>query len=236
MDASILTLPSGFSFECLRIGQEEQPILVVDSLFGGAKALRELAINSGEFSIVESYYPGLRMPLPSLYPVALLKNLAPIIERHFECSLASIKKATSRFSIVTTPPCELNLLQRIPHIDAPTQNSLAVVHYLVDRPHEGTALYRHRPTGFEYIDAQRYPDYMAAIHAKFPEPSSYPPGYICGDTEEFEMLAVVEARFNRMVMYRASSLHSGMINADYNFDPNPATGRLTITTFVEFKE
>jgi hypothetical protein len=236
MDTAIFAVPADISFECLRVGHEAQPMLVVDSLFAGAKALRELAINSGDFSIIETYYPGLRMPLPPVYSVALLKNLAPIIERHFECSLANIKKAASRFSIVTTPPAELELLQRIPHIDAPTQNSLAIVHYLVDRPDAGTALYRHRATGYEYIDAQRYSGYMATINQQFPEPSRYPTGYICGDTNEFEMLAAVGAKFNRMVMYRAASLHSGMINADYNFDPNPATGRLTITTFVEFKE
>jgi hypothetical protein len=31
-------------------------------------------------------------------------------------------------------------------------------------------------------------------------------------------------------------LHSGIIQPDYNFDPSPQTGRLTITTFFEFRD
>jgi hypothetical protein len=235
MDASLFGLSSDIQFECLNVGAEAEPLLVVDSLFTGADALKKYAVQAGHFPIVENYYPGLRMAVPMLYSVALLKNLAPIIERHFDCELAKIKNIASRFSIVTTPPGELSLLQRIPHIDAPSRSSLAVVHYLADRPDAGTALYRHKASGFEYIDSARYEGYMATIAKQFPNPSIYPQGYICGDTEEFEVIASFEAKFNRMIMYRASSLHSGIIKPDYNFDPNPATGRLTVTTFVEFK-
>jgi len=37
---------------------------------------------------------------------------------------------------------------------------------------------------------------------------------------------------NRLVMYRCSSLHSGDIPANYNYDLNPATGRFTIAAFL----
>ena len=58
-----------------------------------------------------------------------------------------------------------------------------------------------------------------------------PPAYICGDTELFERIYEVEARWNRLVVYRTSSLHSGSIATNYPFDPNPMTGRFTVASF-----
>ena len=99
----------------------------------------------------------------------------------------------------------------------------------------GTALYRHKPTGFEYVDEQRYTPYMESIEQRYPSESHYPEGYINGSTDCFEEVASFDAVFNRLLMYRGTSLHSGKIGKDYNFDPSPATGRLTLTSFFEFK-
>jgi len=57
---------------------------------------------------------------------------------------------------------------------------------------------------------------------------------MCGSNNEFEEIMSFEAKFNRLIMYRGTSLHSGIIRPEYNFDPNPQTGRLTITSFYEF--
>jgi hypothetical protein len=236
IDPSIYTLCSDIRIECLHVGNEQEPLLKIDSFIDGANVLKDYAININHFPVADSYYPGVRMPVPLLYAAALAKNLSHFIENFFGCDVRKIKKAASRFSMVTTPPNELSLLQRIPHIDAPSKNNLAIVHYLADVPNSGTSLYRHRESGFEYIDQTRYEPYMARIRNQFPEPEIYPVGYICGDTQEFKEIASFEAVFNRMIMYRGSSLHSGIIRPSYNFDPNPATGRLTITTFIEFDD
>jgi hypothetical protein len=76
---------------------------------------------------------------------------------------------------------------------------------------------------------------MANINERFSSEDKYPKGYINGSTDQFEEIASFDAIFNRLVMYRGTSLHSGRIGSDYNFDPSPATGRLTITSFFEFK-
>jgi hypothetical protein len=99
----------------------------------------------------------------------------------------------------------------------------------------GTSLYRHIPTNFEYVDEQRYTSYTAKIQERFPTEDKYPEGYINGSTDQFEEILSVDAVFNRLLMYRGTSLHSGKIGKDYNFDPSPATGRLTLTSFFEFK-
>jgi hypothetical protein len=96
-------------------------------------------------------------------------------------------------------------------------------------------LYRHTPTDFEYVDEQRYSRYMANIQERYPSKDTYPEGYINGSTDQFEEIASFDAIFNRLLMYRGTSLHSGKIGKEYNFDPSPATGRLTLTSFFEFK-
>lgn len=236
MESLGYNLCADVSFECLTVGTEAEPVLLVDSFIENALELKEIAINDNNFPIVESYYPGIRKPIPLAYTLALAKNLSPYIEGHLGCNLRKVRTAASRFSIVTTPAEELSLLQRIPHIDAPSKNSLAAVHYLANVSDSGTSLYRHRQSGFEFVDAARYRGYMEIINSQFSTPASYPQGYICGDTPEFEVIASFEAIFNRIIMYRGSSLHSGIITPSYNLDPNPATGRLTITTFIEFND
>jgi len=61
------------------------------------------------------------------------------------------------------------------------------------------------------------------------------PGYVNGSTELFECIGAFEATFNRALVYRGTSLHSGSIPADFVPDPNPRTGRLTLNTFVQLR-
>jgi hypothetical protein len=96
----------------------------------------------------------------------------------------------------------------------------------------GTAFYRHRATGFEFVDAARKDTYYAHIERLLQSPESLQPTYINGDTELFERIASVPAVFNRMLVYRRNSLHSGSIERDFLPDPNPLTGRLSINCFM----
>jgi hypothetical protein len=170
------------------------------------------------------------------YTMAIAKNFQDYIERVFGLHLSKVKKAASRYSIVTASPESLDLRQRIPHFDAPSRSSLAMIHYLCDGDDSGTALYRHKASSFEYVDEKRNAQYLENIDRQFANPLDYPEGYVCGDTDCFEMIQSFPAVYNRMLMYRGSSLHSGIIQPDYNFDPSPQTGRLTITTFFEFRD
>lgn len=220
--------------ECSKVGNEQQEVLVVDDFLKGAASLKRAAVDGNSFSCADSFYPGIRMQVPHEYTIAIVRNLGYFMEKFFNLEVRKIKSATSRFSIVTTPPHSLDLLQRIPHFDAPSRKGLAVLYYLQSVPSMGTALYRHKPTGFEYVDDQRYSHYMEHVNKRYPSESDYPEGYINGSTDQFEEVASYDAVFNRLLMYRGTSLHSGKIGKDYSFDPNPATGRLTVTSFFEF--
>jgi hypothetical protein len=235
MEPVVYELCDDANIECYRVGEEQQEVLLVDNYLKGASALKNHAVERSEFARADSFYPGVRMQVPQEYTIALVKNLGFFMEQLFQLEVRNIKSAVSRFSIVTTRPDKLDLLQRIPHFDSPSRKGLAVVHYLQSMPSMGTALYRHKPTRFEYVDEQRYSSYMANVKERFPSEDTYPEGYICGTTDQFEEIMSVDALFNRLLMYRGTSLHSGKIGADYNFDPDPATGRLTVTSFFEFK-
>lgn len=235
MEPIVYELCEDANIECYRVGNEQQEVLVVDNFLKGALALKERAVQENNFARADSFYPGLRMPVPQEYTFALVKNLGFFMEQFFHLEVRQIKSAVSKFSIVTTRPDDLNLLQRIPHFDSPSRKGLAVIHYLQSIPSMGTALYRHRPTHFEYVDEQRYSAYMTNIQERFPTEDNYPQGYINGSTDQFEEVASFDAIFNRLLMYRGTSLHSGKIGKEYNFDPSPATGRLTLTSFFEFR-
>lgn len=235
MEPFVYELCEDANIECYSVGNEEQEVLLVDNYLKGASALKERAIQQNNFSCADSFYPGVRMQVPQEYTLSLIKNLGFFMERFFQLEVRQIKNAVSKFSIITTRPDNLDLLQRIPHFDSPSRKGLAVVHYLQSIPNMGTSLYRHKPTNFEYVDEQRYPSYTAKIQERFPTADKYPEGYINGSTDQFEEIASFDAVFNRLVMYRGTSLHSGKIGQEYNFDPSPATGRLTLTSFFEFK-
>ena len=48
----------------------------------------------------------------------------------------------------------------------------------------------------------------------------------------FERVATVQATFNRLVIYRASILHSPAIPRDAHYSADPRNGRLTLTSFL----
>ena len=227
-------LCKNMEYECLKVGADQQQLVRVDSYMQGADTLRQDAITRNNFAVADSYYPGARMDISDAYIVELVRNFHGIIRDFFALDLRRIKKAASKYSIVTFKPEDLNLMQRIPHFDAPSRESLAVIHYLCDAPDSGTALYRHRKTGYEYIDEGRCDKYMESIQSQFNDPALHPSGYMCGSTDDYEEIASFKAVYNRLVMYRGSSLHSGIIKPDYNFDCSPETGRLTVASFIEF--
>jgi hypothetical protein len=104
---------------------------------------------------------------------------------------------------------------------------------LCEPTHGGTSFYRHRSSGFEYINETRSGSYLSSLEKEIKLYGMPPqPCYIKDENVFFERITSVAAKFNRAVIYRCSSLHSGDISADYQFDMNPMTGRFTIASFI----
>jgi hypothetical protein len=236
LEQSLFSPSADTRVETMCVGHEQQPVLKIDACMQGIDKIRQRAIALNNFEKADTYYPGIRMLMHPMYAMAIAKVYKQYIEHFFGLDLKKVKKVASAYSIVTVPAQELNILQRIPHFDAPSQNSLAMVHYLCEAATSGTSLYRHRETGYEFVNAQRHQSYIKTIEPELQTSALRPSRYMCGDTAEYEVIASFEAVYNRLVMYRGSSLHSGIITPEYNFDSSPETGRLTIATFIEFND
>jgi hypothetical protein len=215
----------------LAIGREQAPLLVIDNVVANPGELVELAA-SKLFGDVASYYPGIRAKAPLSYQQFILDQMRGLFGETFRLQGRTLRFTACYFSLVTTPPEKLAHLQRIPHIDSVLGTELAFVHYLFKRDLGGTSFYRHRQTGFESVTQDRKLEYFECVEAERLGPNKPDAGYINGSTALYEQLHSEAAVFNRMLVYRRNSLHSGSIDPPTGVDSNPRTGRLSLNGFI----
>ncbi|BCA61343.1 hypothetical protein HMP09_0577 [Sphingomonas sp. HMP9] len=217
-------------FTLHRVGREAQPVVVIDGFASDPDALRAAARRS-TFEPAAHHYPGLRGVLPEPYVVQQSAVLAAILGPMFGRA-GAVDVIDASFSIVTTPPGDLNVRQRLPHCDAFGADRIALVHYLSLGDGDGTAFFRHRSTGFETVDENRAPIFFGQLEAEMRLGGVPPASYVVDDTPLFERTLSVEALYNRALVYPSYLLHSGAIGPDAVLSPDPAKGRLTVTAFL----
>lgn len=210
------------------LGREREPVAVIEDFAADPDALRAAAA-AGVFEPAGQHYPGIKTPLPASYLRDQRGLLATVMSQVFGVT-GSARVLEARFSIVTTPPAELSLQQRLPHVDALEPGRLALIHYLVPDATDGTAFFRHRATGFETVDSARAPAYFAALDDEVRR-HGVAPGYLAGDTPLFERTGAFDGIYNRALVYRGRLLHCGAITPGQSLPTDPATGRLTVTGF-----
>ena len=212
----------------LCVGREASPILCIDDFAADPAALVNLAVHA-DFIDVGSNYPGVRAPAPQAYATAMLQSVAPAVAQVFG-SLPEAELDLCAWSIVTTPPGFLRASQRIPHFDGPEVGRLAYLHYLCDPSQGGTSFYRHRATGLESVTPPHLEAYRRQVATELREAG---PGgeYVAGETPRFERIHTVDALFNRLIVYKGNSLHSGDIGPRTVLSENPRAGRLTLNGF-----
>lgn len=226
-----MQLHPGFSYRVDHVGDELQPVLVVDNFLAEPHSLIEFCVGNLKFNRADAFYPGVRAPAPDVYLKAVYLYLKDIIYSTFAIDDSVVKSAQADYSMVLTPVDQLKLAQCIPHYDSLITTELAAVHYLCKEDQGGTSLYRHRKTGFEYLDSGRVATYAETLKEEI-RVGTYRRQYMNGSNHLFEQIASYDAVFNRIIIYRCTSLHSGNIGSDFQFDANPLTGRLTINTFI----
>jgi hypothetical protein len=227
-----LELSPDASTQEFSIGSEKAPLLVIDNFVRQPEDLIRWA-SSRPFTNTGRSFPGIRARAPLAYRKLIEDRLLAEISRFFELDGRSIQFPVCHFSLVTTPPEELEMVQRIPHVDSVQGNGLASVHYLFRESHGGTAFYRHRKSGFEYVDESRRDIYFKTLQGEVNGPNAPGPEYINGDTPLFAQVARQDGVFNRILFYRRTSLHSGCIDRSFVPDPDPLRGRLSINCFLD---
>jgi Family of unknown function (DUF6445) len=217
------------------VGRSREPVVVVDdalldpeAAIDEAAALRFAAADEGRGG-----FPGIRARAPKPFAESLVRGAMPLIERVFGLKAKLLSGFDASFSIVTTPPAALHPLQRIPHIDTRDPRRLAILYYLGRGSMGGTAFFRQDSTGLEQVGPDSFDAYYAARRAGLallPAESGYPEAGTPGYTET----AHFGAQFNRLLVYRSCSLHSGVVPSSSSLSADPRLGRLTANIFVDF--
>jgi hypothetical protein len=232
-DAFAIGMPP--DIRSVRVGEHQ--VVVIDDFLEDPQALvdaaRHAAFEPCPGAAQRRGYPGVRAPAPMAYSESLTALLDPLIRVNFGVPASlPVMKTPCAFSLTTVAPHELGPLQRVPHFDASTPHYMAALLYLCDDRHGGTAFYRHRATGLQQITAECRDRYGTAIYDQVDRHPA-PPRYFDDSDEHFELLGVMPARFNRLVVYRGSLLHSAVVNPQ-RLGSDPRTGRLTVNTFYDF--
>jgi hypothetical protein len=214
------------------------PLVVIDDFLEHPEAMVEAATQARfepcAGAAERKGYPGVRAPVPKAYTDNLTELLDPLIRLNFGVpEELPLRKSPCTFSLTTVAPQDLGLLQRVPHFDASTPHFMAVMLYLCDERHGGTAFYRHKDSGLQQITAENRERYGEMIYAQV-ERRPPPPCYFSDSNECFELLGVMPARYNRLVAYRGSLLHSAIVNPQQGLSGDPRQGRLTVNTFYDF--
>lgn len=215
-----------------------QTIVFIDDFLEDPHALVEAARGSrfepAGSPAEQKGYPGLRAPAPAAYTQSITALLEPLIKVNFGVpEHLPVKVGLSAFSLTTTAPDALGPLQRTPHFDASTPHYMAALLYLCDQTHGGTGFYRHNATGLQRITADDRERYLDAYHEEVNHRRP-PARYFDRSDEQFTFLGMMPARFNRLVVYPGSLLHSACINPARSLSSDPGQGRLTVNTFYDF--
>ncbi|MEP9403679.1 DUF6445 family protein [Sphingomonas silueang] len=203
------------------------PLWIVDDAHPAPDALVAAARATPFARRDRDMYPGVRAAVPPDYAGWLSATAADVIGTAGRVAVCDVT-----FASVTEDPAGLAPIQHIPHFDTADPSICAAVHYLCHPPHRGTAFYRHERTGLQRIDpasAARWPAELArdARHHGLPDRR-----YADGSTPAFAQVRAIDLGFNRMILYPANCLHSGLVH-QHRFGEAPATGRLTITSLMQ---
>jgi hypothetical protein len=232
-------LNKNLSITLLNAAHAMQKIIVIENLLEHPQALIDYAalhnFKPAPGQTAGKGYPGIQLAPPTAYSQAISEFIKPLIQQEFGIAAdAEMRKSECAMSLMTLKESELSPAQCVPHFDTSNINQFAIILYLCDQSHGGTAFYRHNATGFEFVIPQTSDHYFDSFLAEL---KAHPPAqkYFTDSNAQFTKLGVLPAAINRMVIYRSCTLHSPyLINPEHSINADPRTGRLTVNTFVAF--
>jgi hypothetical protein len=219
------------------VGRERTPLIVIDDFALDTAAIIDYGRNSAQFDVDKtSAYPGIRASLDREHLILAIQSVLLLLHKVYAIPpQLKLRPVSSFYSLVATAPEDLRTLQRLPHFDSNRPYYFAITHFLHDGTHGGTGLFRHRPTGFENITADRLDEYIQAGDHFLRSHGEPPPGYCTQSSDHYELYERIDYKPNRLVVYPGTLLHSGLIDVATDIDPDPNTGRLTANIFIEFQ-
>ena len=216
-------------------GVDTHRVIVIDDLLADPMETRRLALNLDLQPNPDSFYPGISTP-PTWDCSSLYFMLCDILARKIEPSQINLQ-----VSAVTTKPKDLSPMQTRPHADGCTTAGLIYLNP-PEQCSGGTAFYRHKATGFEWLPSEfRQHHYDAAQRVGLTvdeintilkaEPKSSPQDYITDSNDEWELIDQIPMQFNRFLLYTGDLFHSAYYQASM-FGDAVNQRRRTLNFFV----
>lgn len=224
-------LNQAVSIEEVQHEESEIAVYVVDDFLQDPELLLDYARSRAYFGKVgddRTAYPGIRDRLPKPYERAMEK----IISLVWGARKFSIHRCM--LSLTTLAPEQLRTSQRMPHVDAFADDQYAAVHYLCGAPHGGTAFYRYRPKNLVKLrsaDRHVVEEMLQGVRDK---PAEHQ-GYLVGDTSLFKQEVLIEAKFNRLILYPSNLLHCAQMSSPDSRESDVSRGRLSVATFFRLE-
>jgi hypothetical protein len=207
--------------------------VIDDALLEPERFVEAAAAQSDAFRRVDfNAYPGNYLLLPAAAQQALQDFFNRHIRGFFDAR--RLLNLHSRLAMVTLQPHELRPYQWICHSDNPSLDprhsiQASVLYLFRDESLGGTSFYE--PARSMEETKRLFADASALPNEAFTERYGIQPGYINGSNDHFHRIGSVPARWNRMIFYDGSLLHSGDIRCPEKLSAEPRTGRLTLNGF-----
>jgi hypothetical protein len=208
-------------------------LVVDDALLEPERLAQFAADRRGDFSAVDlSFYPGVHLPAPRELTASLTEFFRWGLRRHFDAR--RVENVYCRFSMVTLPPVALRPIQWICHrddsnLDARLSMQASVLYLFHDQSLGGTNFYAPARPQSEidalFVDARR------AAADTFAAKYRIKAGYMREGNDYFRHIGGVAAKWNRLIFYDGSMLHSSDITVPERLSNDPLIGRLTLNGF-----
>ena len=235
MQSTLLTINPEMKVKKIQVGNEKTVVIVIDDFALDLNQLSTHARTAAKFTQDKnSFYPGIRAPLPRDYVVTMLQAIyQPLYAIYNIPKDKQLKPQDIFYSLITTPEKALSLPQRIPHFDTSRPYYFAATHFINASSHGGTGIFRHKPTSYERIDDKRIQGYLESSNRNMNN-ETVKRQYITQSNEQYQLIEKIDYKENRLVIYPGNLLHSALIIPESDIDDSPISGRLTTNTFFEF--
>jgi hypothetical protein len=218
---------------------EDCRVAIIDDFLADPDYVRAFAAQQrAAFALPQRSYPGLTLDVSSKSMTNVYRFLRARMSRAFGFLRGDIAFSTM-LALTSIAPGKLSNLQRICHVD-PRQylgraNFASVLYLFNNTELGGTAFYRWRDqdlvTQAAVLDLE---DPAKALHFLRGQFSYFNagPAYMTESNDVAELLAVVPARFNRLLFYSGDIPHSAYIEKPDLLTDDPSSGRLTLNSFA----
>ena len=208
-------------------------LIVDDALLEPERLVQYAAARREAFRPVDFHvYPGIHLMAPADVINGLNELYRQQVRRRFDARRCV--RWEIRFSLVTLQPQDLRPLQWLCHVDDlgldPRLSMQASVLYLFkDERQGGTSFYV--PIRSDAEIAMLFKDARSLACQEFTQRYGIRAGYMHEANEYFGRIGSISAKWNRLIFYDGSVLHSGDITAPDLLSKDPVAGRLTLNGF-----